>query len=151
MAIKATHKETEFAVGDIVAVHQKVNVSADKSRTQIFEGMVIGIKNKGNGKSITVRRVGAQNIGIEQIIPLISPNLEKIVVKRKGGRGTRRAKLYYTREKSKREIEKLYSRNVRRETAKAEIKTTKSKAKKVAKKPVKKATKTKPSSKKSKK
>lgn len=132
MALKATHNEVEFAVGDVIALHQKVQVSADKSRTQIFEGMVIGIKNRGNGKSITVRRIGAQKVGIEQIIPLASPNLEKIEVKRKGEKGSRRAKLYYTRDKSKKEIEKIYSRNVRHETAKSEAKTEKPKTKKAA-------------------
>lgn len=148
MALKTIHKEVEFAVGDVVAVHQKVQVSADKSRTQIFEGMVIGIKNRGLGKSFTVRRIGTQKIGIEQIIPLASPNLEKIEVKRKGIRGSRQAKLYYTRDKSKKEIEKIYSRQIRRETAKDAKETPKLK-KKTAKKATKKtSSKTKNSSKK---
>ncbi len=102
--------------------------------------MVIAIKNKGNGKSFTVRRIGSQKVGIEQIIPLISPNLEKVEVKRKGEKGSRRAKLYYTRDKSKKEIEKIYSRHTRHDSAKSMAKTPQPKVKKATKKAVKKTT-----------
>ena len=113
MAIKAKHNETEFGVGDTVRVHQKITESG-KSRTSVFEGMVIGIKGEAEHKTFTVRRIGAQKVGIEQIFPLISPNIEKIEVKRTGMKGVRQAKLYYTRKKAKREIEQIYSRALRR-------------------------------------
>jgi ribosomal protein L19 len=127
MAIEATHKEVSFGVGDVVRLHQVlVNKSAEDlpaqagkgKHTQVFEGSVIGIRGSGMGKSIIVRRIGEAGIGIEQIFPLASPILDKIEVVRLGKRGVRHAKIYYTRGKSKREIEKIYSRARRRELAK---------------------------------
>ncbi len=116
MAIKATHKEQTFGVGDAVRVWQKVK-EGDKFRLQAFEGMVIGIKGRGTGKSFTVRRVGAAQVGIEKIFPIESPVIDKIEVVRKGTAGVTRSKLYYTRHKAKKEIEEIYSRSVRRTRA----------------------------------
>ena len=107
--LKIKHKDVEFGVGDIVAVHQKL---AD--RIQIFEGQVIAIKGKGSGKSFTVRRIGSQKVGIERIFPLAADVVVKVEVKRKGGAGVAHAKLYYTRTKPKKEIEKIFSRATRR-------------------------------------
>lgn len=90
-------------------VYQKIK-EGDKTRTQIFEGMVIGIKGREENKSLTVRRIGAALVGIERIFPLMSPTIDKIQVVKKGGQGVRKAKLYYTRDKSRREVEKIYSR-----------------------------------------
>lgn len=118
MAIKIKHKEVEFGVGDVVRVHQKVIEEGKKERVHVFEGRVIAIKNREEGKSFTVRRIGVQKIGIEMIFPIQSPLLEKVELKRKGMAGARRAKIYYTRKKSRREIEKIYTRSVRREKAK---------------------------------
>lgn len=109
MALVATHKELNFGVGDEVKVHLKVK-EGEKSRSQIFEGIVIGIKGRDTGKSFTVRKVGAAKVGIEMIFPLNTPSLEKVEVIRHGTEGVQHAKLYYVREKSPREIEKIYSR-----------------------------------------
>jgi large subunit ribosomal protein L19 len=116
MAISTTHKETNFGVGDVVRVYQKIQ-EGEKARTSVFEGMVMGIKGHAGNKTFMVRRVGAQKIGIEQIFPLTSPSLEKIEVKRQGMKGARQAKLYFTRTKSKREIEQIYSRASRRSSS----------------------------------
>lgn len=112
MALTATHKKTKFGVGDVIAVHQKLE--KEKGRIQIFEGMVIAIGGHGNGKSFTIRRIGSTGVGIERIFPLNSPTIEKIEIKRKGTKGVTQAKLYYTRDKSKKEIEKIFSREARR-------------------------------------
>jgi len=122
MALFATHKtkkgeETKFGVGDVVKVYQKVK-EGEKTRVQIFEGVVMGIRGREDNKSFTVRRIGAQKIGIERIFPLLTPVVEKIEVVKKGTRGVRRAKLFYTREKSRKERELIYSRSTRRENAK---------------------------------
>jgi large subunit ribosomal protein L19 len=109
MALKIKHAENQFGVGDVVRVHQKIQ-EGDKTRTQVFEGMVIGIKGRDAGKSFTVRRMGAQKVGIEMIFPINSPVIEKIEVTREGTEGVQQAKLYYTRYKSSRQIEKIYSR-----------------------------------------
>ena len=128
MALKMKHGEVEFAVGDVVRVHQRIIEEGKKGRIQVFEGTVIATKNREMGKSFVVRRVGTQKVGIEMIFPLSSPLIEKIEIKRKGERGVRRSKLYYLRNKSKRETEKVYSRSVRRVKAKVTIKTEKVKA-----------------------
>jgi large subunit ribosomal protein L19 len=129
MAIKVKHKETSFGVGDVVAVHQRIK-EGEKQRTQIFEGMVIGIKGREDEKSFTIRRVGVQQVGIERIFPLNAPTIERVEVVKSGAEGVRRAKLYYIREKPRREIEKIYSRaklkgNKAPKPAKAKKKTSK--------------------------
>lgn len=113
MAIVATHKESTFGIGDTVRVAQKIN-EGSKTRTQIFEGMVISISGHGAGKSFTVRRIGSAQVGIEKIFPIQTPTIEEVKVVKKGGRGARKAKLYFTRSKSAKEIGKIYSRTNRR-------------------------------------
>jgi large subunit ribosomal protein L19 len=80
--------------------------------------------------------VGAQQIGVERIIPLASPTIDKIEVIKKGLRGVRRAKLYYIRDKARKEIDAIYTRSVKREESKSATKqkTKKAKAKKTSKK-----------------
>lgn len=109
MALTATLGETSFGVGDTVKVYLKIK-EGEKTRNQIFEGMVIGIKGRDLGKTFTVRKIGAQRVGIEMIFPLNTPTLEKVEVVRKGTEGVKQAKLYYTRGQSSRQIEKIYSR-----------------------------------------
>lgn len=119
MALKTKLKDTEFAVGDTVRVVQSVQ-EGDKEREQTFEGMVIGIKGKAGTKTFTVRRIGSQKIGIERIFPVDLPTIKKVSVVKKGLRGVRHAKLYFTRDKSQKEIDKVYSRHARKERSKKE-------------------------------
>jgi large subunit ribosomal protein L19 len=109
MALTAEFKKNKFGVGDSIRVLQKIT-EGKKERTQAFEGIVIGIKGHGEGKSFTVRKIGAAQIGIERIFPLNAPSIESIEVTRKGNKGVRQSKLYYTRNKHQREIELIYSR-----------------------------------------
>ncbi|MCK4588254.1 50S ribosomal protein L19 [Candidatus Woesebacteria bacterium] len=118
MALKAKHNNIEFGVGDTIRVIQSLK-EGGKTRSKAFEGMVIGIKGREENKTFTVRKIGVGKIGIERIFPLFSPLIEKIEVVRTGVRGVRRAKLYYTRTKPHREIEKIYSRAARLEEKKA--------------------------------
>lgn len=83
----------KFKSGDTIAVHYRVK-EGGKERIQIFEGVVIRISGAGMGKSFTVRKV-SQGIGVERIIPMNSPLIAKIEVKRIGK--VRRSKLYYLR------------------------------------------------------
>jgi len=131
MALKAKHKGTEFGVGDRIKVVSKIK-EGEKTRQQAFEGLVIGIKGRGENRSFTVRRIGVQQIGIERIFPLSSPSIEEVEVVKKGLKGVRRAKLYYTREKARKEIEEIYSRATKKEESKAAKKPKK--AKKTSKK-----------------
>lgn len=87
---------TKFNVGDTIAVHQEIT-EGDKKRTQIFQGLVIAISGSQTGKSFTVRKIGANSIGVEKIYPVNAPFIKKIEVKRQGQ--VRRAKLYYLRDR----------------------------------------------------
>jgi large subunit ribosomal protein L19 len=83
----------EFRVGDTVDVHQKI-VEGNRTRTQIFNGVVIARKGGGINEMFTVRRI-VNNEGVEKTFMLHSPLVGKIEVKRRGK--TRRAKLYFLR------------------------------------------------------
>lgn len=139
MAIKATHNKIQFSVGDLIKVSQIVDESG-KKRTQAFEGRVISIKGDKEGKTFTIRRIGANQVGIEKIFPFNSPLVESVEVLKAAGRGVRRAKLYYIRDKSRKEIEKIPSRAKKKElqdshTKKSKVtKKTKSEKKGISKK-----------------
>jgi large subunit ribosomal protein L19 len=96
MANAFTFNEQVVNVGDTVRVHQRIQ-EAGKTRIQVFEGIVIGVQNAGVNKTFTVRRVGANGVGVEKIMPITMPGLEKIQVKAQGD--VRRAKLYYLRQR----------------------------------------------------
>jgi len=87
--------QIDFVPGDLIKVYQKV-IEGEKTRTQIFEGVVLAIKGRGDNKTFTVRKkVG--DIGVERIFPLFSPNIEKTVVKAHSKKRVRKAKLYHLR------------------------------------------------------
>lgn len=98
MANRTKWQETEFWVGDIVAVHQKIK-EKDKDRIVVFEGVVIGIKGRGISKTFTVRKIATGRIGVEKIFPLALPTIIKIELTKKAKKRVRRAKLYYLRVK----------------------------------------------------
>lgn len=132
MALKTKHKDIEFSVGDRIKVTQRIK-EGEKKRLQVFDGLLIAIKGSLENTSITVRRIGEAQVGIERIFPLASPTIEKIEVVRKGGKGIRQAKLYYVRDKSKKEIEKIYSRTAKKSRSSNKISDNKTKTK-IAKK-----------------
>ena len=84
-----------FTVGDTINVHVRI-IEGDKERVQVFQGVLIAQKSRGVNRTITVRRIVA-NEGVERIFPLHSPRIAKIEVVRRGD--ARRAKLYYLRER----------------------------------------------------
>src|SRR5579872_3807942 len=90
--------QIDFNPGDIVQVHQKIS-EGDKTRIQIFEGTVLGIKGRGENKMYTVRKV-VEGVAVEKIYPVSSPSIEKVVVKGHQKRVVRRAKLTYLRKKT---------------------------------------------------
>lgn len=85
----------QFTVGDTVDVHTRI-LEGEKERIQIFGGVVIMKKGKGINEMFTVRRM-VNNEGVERIFPLHSPFISKVTVKRGGE--TRRAKLFYLRDR----------------------------------------------------
>jgi large subunit ribosomal protein L19 len=82
--------------GETVRVHVKV-VEGEKERTQIFEGIVIGMSGSGSRAMFTVRKI-SYGVGVERIFPIHSPRIDKVEVVARGR--VRRAKLYYLRERS---------------------------------------------------
>jgi large subunit ribosomal protein L19 len=84
----------DFRPGDTVKVHVKV-VEGNKSRVQVFAGVVIARAGAGVGQTFTVRKV-SYGVGVERTFPLHSPIIDQIEVARRGD--VRRAKIYYLRD-----------------------------------------------------
>jgi large subunit ribosomal protein L19 len=96
MAKYFTYKNQEISVGDTVKVAFNV-AEGDKTRQQIFEGIIIAVDNREAGKAFTVRKIAAGSIGVERIVPIQSPALADITIVTKGD--VRRAKLFYMRDR----------------------------------------------------
>jgi large subunit ribosomal protein L19 len=84
-----------FSVGDTINVHVRI-IEGEKERTQVYQGVLIAQRGRGINRTITVRRIVA-NEGVERIFPLHSTRIAKIEVVRRGD--ARRSKLYYLRER----------------------------------------------------
>lgn len=95
--------------GDTVRVHQKI-VEKGKTRTQMFEGLVIAVKHGTEAGGTFTVRATMSGIGVERIFPLYAPFIEKIEITRRSK--VRRAKLYFIREKVAREVRRQL-RNMR--------------------------------------
>lgn len=108
MANKITINEVEIGVGDLIRVHY--------GEFNPFEGILIGIKGTAEKQTVTVRRIGVGGTGIEKIFPLVSPLFKKIEIKKKGR--VRRAKLYYLRTQTKKELKKLTRDVVKKQPSK---------------------------------
>ncbi|MGE4357931.1 MAG: 50S ribosomal protein L19 [Candidatus Omnitrophota bacterium] len=85
----------QFSIGDTVRVEEKI-VEQDKSRIQVFEGIVIARKGRGISETFTVRKI-THGVGVEKTYPLHTPFVQSITLVRQGK--LRRAKLYYIRKK----------------------------------------------------
>ncbi len=98
----------QVRVGETIKIYYKF-VEKDKERIQPFEGIVISKKGSGISESMTIRG-SISGVMIEKIIPVHSPNIDKIEVLKKGK--VRRAKLYFLRDaigkraRLKRKVEK---------------------------------------------
>lgn len=99
--ISGRFNETDIHIGDTLRVHSKV-IEGEKTRTQIFEGILISLRGRAENKTFTVRKIGSGAIGVERTWPLDSKSLVKIEVKRRA-KNVRRAKLYYLRKRIGRE------------------------------------------------
>jgi len=86
----------EFTIGDTLNVHVRI-VEGDKERIQVFQGVLIAQKGRGSNRTITVRRIVA-NEGVERVFPLHSPRIAQIEVVRRSD--ARRAKLFYLRNRA---------------------------------------------------
>lgn len=86
---------TELHIGDTLRVHSTV-VEGNKTRVQIFEGILISINGRGENQMLTVRHIGPGGIGVERKWPTNAKSLVKIEVKKRAT-NVRRSKLYYLR------------------------------------------------------
>lgn len=82
-----------FVPGDTVRVHQRIKEGA-KSRIQVFEGIVLQIRGRGENKMFTVQKM-VGDIAVERIWPINSINVEKVDIKEHSKKRIRRAKLNY--------------------------------------------------------
>jgi ribosomal protein L19 len=83
-----------FRPGDELKVHVRV-VEGNKSRIQVFQGLVIARQGSGVRETFTIRKI-SYGVGVERIFPVHAPVIEKIELVRRGE--VRRAKLYYLRD-----------------------------------------------------
>lgn len=86
---------TQFKVGDTVKVFFKI-IEGKTERVQVYEGIVLCIKNAGARKTFTVRKE-SYGVGVERVFPVNSPRIVKVEIVRAGK--VRRSKLYYLRDK----------------------------------------------------
>src|SRR5437764_9983035 len=84
-----------FKAVDTVSVHCRV-IEGQRSRIQVFEGIVIKRQGSGARETFTVRKQSF-GVGVERTFPLHSPKIDKIEVQAIGD--VNRAKLYYLRSK----------------------------------------------------
>lgn len=85
----------DFKAGSTITVHYKIKEGA-KERIQLFQGVVIQRKGEGATETFTIRKISG-NIGVERVIPVHSPFIEKIEINKVGA--VRRARIYYFRER----------------------------------------------------
>jgi large subunit ribosomal protein L19 len=84
----------DFRAGDTLKVHARV-VEGNRSRVQIFQGVVIRRQGSGLRETFTIRKVSF-GVGVERTYPIHSPQLDRIEIVTRGA--VRRAKLYYLRD-----------------------------------------------------
>ena len=107
MSNQIIRNELTFNVGDKIVVYYNIH-EAGKKKAQQLEGIVLSTKGVVEKKMFCVRKMTKSKIGVERIFPVNSPFIDKIEIKRKATR-VRRAKVYFVREKSERDItERLY-------------------------------------------
>src|SRR6478609_7220350 len=96
-ALDAQSQRTDipaFRSGDTLKVHARV-VEGNRSRIQVFQGVVISRQGSGLRETFTVRKVSF-GVGVERTFPVHTPIIDKIEVVTRGD--VRRAKLYYLRD-----------------------------------------------------
>lgn len=98
MANSIKYKDLDIAVGDTITINYRIK-EGEKERQQLFEGILLKITGSTpNTKTITVRKISNSGIGVEKIIPLMSPYITDIKMNKKSN--YTKAKLYFVRDLS---------------------------------------------------
>jgi large subunit ribosomal protein L19 len=87
-------KHPSFKAGDTITIHYKI-IEGTKERIQLFQGVVLQRRGSGVNETFTVRKMSS-GVGVERVIPIVSPNIDKIELNKIGV--VRRARIYYLRE-----------------------------------------------------
>jgi len=82
--------------GDTVRVHNRI-VEGNRERVQVFQGVVMRVRQGGINSTFTVRRIASHGVGVERTFLLHSPRIEKVEVLRHAK--VRRGKLYFLRDR----------------------------------------------------
>ena len=93
-AAAARPEMPDLTPGDTVKIHTLI-VEGDKERVQVFQGLVIRVRNGGVNKNFTVRRIASHGVGVERTFLFASPRVDKIEVLRHAK--VRRSRLYFLR------------------------------------------------------
>jgi large subunit ribosomal protein L19 len=101
------YKDTRYKVGDTVSIDYKLK-EGDKERTQIFKGIIVKVRGDSEAnRMFTVRKISKSGLGVEKIIPLLSPFIAKMELIKKSS--YQKAKLYFIRDLTEQEVRtKLY-------------------------------------------
>ena len=95
MANSFKYQDNTYRIGDTVTLTYKIK-EGEKERKQLFKGIIIKFRGQTpETKMLTIRKISKSGIGVERIIPLISPFIASIKLVKKGI--NRRAKIYYIR------------------------------------------------------
>ncbi|VVA44154.1 50S ribosomal protein L19 [Candidatus Roizmanbacteria bacterium] len=107
MANSFLYKETRYKIGDTVSIDYKLK-EGDKERIQIFKGIITKVKGDSEAnRMFTVRKISKVGIGVEKIIPLLSPYIAKMELVKKSS--YQKAKLYFIKNLTEQEVRtKLY-------------------------------------------
>lgn len=95
MANSIKYKEVVLSIGDTITVNYRIK-DGEKERQQLFQGILLKIGgNTDNNRMITVRKVSNTGIGVERVIPLISPYISDITIDKRSN--YTKSKLYFVR------------------------------------------------------
>jgi large subunit ribosomal protein L19 len=127
MSNSFVYKETRYKIGDTVSIDYKLK-EGDKERIQIFKGIIIKVRGDSEAnRMFTIRKISKIGLGVEKIIPLLSPYIGKMDLIKKSS--YQKAKLYFTRNLTEQETRtKLYQ--VKKATVTKTAKVSKVKPKK---------------------
>ncbi|MBM72275.1 MAG: 50S ribosomal protein L19 [Crocinitomicaceae bacterium] len=84
----------EFGAGDTITVTVKIK-EGSKERLQAFQGVVLQRRGSGSTETFTIRKMSS-SIGVERIFPINMPNIDSIIVNKRGS--VRRARIFYLRD-----------------------------------------------------